>query len=949
MLFNGVVVEVLAGELVARNEALRALTEAADRARDGDGACWVVAGEPGVGKSRLVREAVDIARRRGLRSFVGRAVAGEVLLGPLVSAFVGIGRSTPFPPAPELDAFRSVLGHLVPDWSPPVADPVPPERVAPLIAEGLLRLVRVLAPEGAVLVIEDLHAADQTTLTVLDHLNDALPSSRLAVLVTLRPGSASADRWLAASLSRRSASVLDLAPLDEHDTAALVAACLEAPAPTALVEYVVEHSDGLPLLVEDLLATMLAAGVLAQVEGRWTILRPLEVGVPRTFAEAVEERLRAIPPDAVRILRAAAVLGRRFDWRVLPAMVGLRSDEVLHHLRAAVHHLLVITGRGEDEFAFRHALTRDVVLAGLLPPERMRLAAQAAAALDELADDDATLLRSAALHAEAGAPDRAAVRLLELGRRSAARGALEIAGDALSRARRLPTEAALADEIDQVLVEVHAAAGRVVQAFEVGERLLARATEQMAPAVRLCLARAAVASGHWEHATAQLDAIPEGSPEQASAASVRASVAVSLRDPARAEALARSALDLARAQSDAEATCEALQVMGRAVRSRSPREAHTWFERSLATAERSDLALWQVRALHELGTIDLFETGRTDRLEAARGVARSLGMHDTVGHVELHLGILLAHRGDHEGAEAMLRSVISLAAPLRLHGLERVATAQLGYAFALAGDEAAAQQCIATVMDEGISDDATRIAMGLAAPLARLLREDRPGAVALVDEAVRSSSDFSWPQWGLRALLHAVEGDDRAAAELDSARPPAQRGRLQHAYLLYALAVVRGRAGDADGARAAVAAGHEQLGWQVAHRRFCVRQLGEAALRDGWGDPVIWLTQALDEFRGANAVASACRRLIKDAGGKVPRAGRGVSDVPASLREFGVTSREVDVLKLLAQGETNATIAAQLHLSKRTVEGHVASLLAKTGTENRSALARLANPVFSPS
>ena len=110
---------------------------------------------------------------------------------------------------------------------------------------------------------------------------------------------------------------------------------------------------------------------------------------------------------------------------------------------------------------------------------------------------------------------------------------------------------------------------------------------------------------------------------------------------------------------------------------------------------------------------------------------------------------------------------------------------------------------------------------------------------------------------------------------------------------------------------------------------------------DGWGEPVAWLREAAAFFaaRGERSVAAACRALLRRAGAPVPRTGRGDSAVPASLRALGVTSREADVLALLTEGLTNKELAARLHLSPRTVEKHVASLLAKTGCHRRTQLA----------
>ena len=135
------------------------------------------------------------------------------------------------------------------------------------------------------------------------------------------------------------------------------------------------------------------------------------------------------------------------------------------------------------------------------------------------------------------------------------------------------------------------------------------------------------------------------------------------------------------------------------------------------------------------------------------------------------------------------------------------------------------------------------------------------------------------------------------------------------------------------------------MGPLVAWYRQCARrQAAQAALADGWGEPVAWLREAAAFFaaHGDDRVAAACRALLRRAGAPVPRAGRGDSVVPPDLRAIGVTSREADVLGLVAEGLTNAEIGARLHLSPRTVEKHVASLLAKTGGRRRAQLAKYA-------
>ena len=160
-------------------------------------------------------------------------------------------------------------------------------------------------------------------------------------------------------------------------------------------------------------------------------------------------------------------------------------------------------------------------------------------------------------------------------------------------------------------------------------------------------------------------------------------------------------------------------------------------------------------------------------------------------------------------------------------------------------------------------------------------------------------------------------------------------------------AVVLGRTGDRAGATALMAdvrARMRRLQHSYAPMHVQELLMARAALRDGWGDPVTWLREAEAFFAagGYDHTARRCRTMLGAAGAPMPRRGRGESAVPTALRALGVTSREVDVLKLVAAGLSNREIGGRLYLATKTVERHVGSLLARTGATDRVALAELA-------
>ena len=155
----------------------------------------------------------------------------------------------------------------------------------------------------------------------------------------------------------------------------MMQACLSgADVSDDVAAFVAEHSDGFPFLVEELLAGLVSSGALTRRDGHWRVERPLTPSVPGSFAASVRIRLATLSNDARRVLSAAAVLGRRFDWDLLPGVAGVDGSTVVEALRAAVDaQLLEVEGQA---FRFRHALTREAVLGELLPPERAELAAR---------------------------------------------------------------------------------------------------------------------------------------------------------------------------------------------------------------------------------------------------------------------------------------------------------------------------------------------------------------------------------------------------------------------------------------------------------------------------------------------------------------------------------------------------------------------------------------------
>jgi ATP/maltotriose-dependent transcriptional regulator MalT len=378
-------------------------------------------------------------------------------------------------------------------------------------------------------------------------------------------------------------------------------------------------------------------------------------------------------------------------------------------------------------------------------------------------------------------------------------------------------------------------------------------------------------------------------------------------------------------------------------------EAAFMAARDIAAA--AGLRLWQVRALQELGTIDLFGSLSPDRLLEARRMAVSLGALSTVAVVDLQLGALYDERGDL--AESLAASTRCEEASRRWRlstlamslGVQAAAHARLG------DREAMERACDAALATDEDQDNVVQAVQGNTVPVLHILQGDLAAAaqaVGVAMEVLRRNPGIAQPFPGLWALLRTLVDDDGEAARREVAALAVDTP-VSRELLVVAEAVARGRGGDTEGAAARfaeadAALGRRQGGFRQAWTRLLV---APAALADDWGEPLPWLRETLATFeaKGLDAFARRCRTVLREAGAPVPRRGRGdTALVPPELAALGITGREVDVLALVATGATNREVGDALFISVRTVDKHVERLLQKAGT-TRAGLAEVAREV----
>jgi len=229
-----------------------------------------------------------------------------------------------------------------------------------------------------------------------------------------------------------------------------------------------------------------------------------------------------------------------------------------------------------------------------------------------------------------------------------------------------------------------------------------------------------------------------------------------------------------------------------------------------------------------------------------------------------------------------------------------------------------------------------------------LLEEDRDEASAQLAAAVDWENQhpnvfYLTGRYGLRPLLEILAGRAGRAELAVAFATPSGALRWNRQFLLLADAVLLGREGRPEQAAAALARAQQEAEIFPMPRHLGLRLVAAAAIEDGWGEPLAWLRTAEEYFHAAEIapVAGACRALLRQAGGRVAQHRDGREQVPAPLRAQGVTAREYEVLGLLAERLGNQGIARRLSISPRTVEKHVANLLAKTGRPDRAGLGDL--------
>jgi DNA-binding NarL/FixJ family response regulator len=982
--------------IIGREPYLAELRRALEAARDRRGQAVLLSGEAGIGKSRLVREVAARADEIGLHVAQGTCFEPDRQLpyAPLIELLRALLAA--WPPdqvaAALAEPVVAPLARLLPELGPRLpagaaAAPASPAQERRHVFQALVGLLtRLAAIRPLLLVVEDVHWSDEASLEALTYLARRLRGEPMLLLLTYRSDEVlpALSHALAELERERLASELRLAPLSSAELLAMLRAIFDLPQSIhpELGEAIYDLTEGNPFFVEEVLGSLVAAGDIFYAAGRWN-RKPLdELRIPRTIQDAVRRRAARLSQPARRTLALAAVAGRRFDFGLLQALTGAAESDLLAQLRELIDAQLVVeVDNTTDQFAFRHALTRQAISAELLGRERRALHRRVAEALEQLRAGPAAeppLEDLAAHYAAAGVWDKALTYAQRAGERAQAlhvpRAAVDQFSRALEAAERLGIEPAAA--LHQARGQAHELLGHFEAARADYERALARAeaagqrTAEWQARVALGLLWAgrdyAQAADHYQRAL-QL-ARRTGDPTLIARSLTRlGNWHQNAGQPAEALAHHQEALAVFRAAGDRQGIAETLDLLG------------------TATSIAGDLPA--ARAHYEQAAALFRELRQPQGLSSAQAMLSVLGgsyFHDTVPVADLGLADALRH---HEEALRAARAIDWRAG-------EAFALVTIGVALGPRGDHgralAALRAGLAIAEEIEHRQWTTCAHVGFGALHLDLL--DLAAARRHLEHGLRLAQDIRSRHWidqatGLLVSVHAAAGDTATGAAvlaeaLDPACPP--RTRPQRAVWCAAveLALARGEpAGALDLLERLSAvtpnASAERVVPRLARLRAeALRALGrlaeaevalqaarQAAVAQGargllWRVDVLLarLHRARGDRHAAEQAAAAARALVGELAGALPEPPLRDTFLGAALRQLpaapplsprratklafgGLTEREREVAALIARGRTNRQIADELVITEHTAERHVENILGKLGLTSRVQIA----------
>ena len=428
--------------LVGREEEIGLLLKRWDQAKDGDGQVVLLSGEAGVGKSRILRsfrERLEDELRNRVLYYCSSYHQNSAFYPAIDQLERGLRFKKDDGAAKKLDKLEAVLGELglpVPEIAPPLASllslpagdryPPPPlgaEEMKKKILEALVAVFEAMASQDPVLmVVEDVHWVDPSTLELLGLLIEHLRSARVVLVITYRPEFDSP--WG----GHAHVTGLTLNRLSRKESAAMIARVAGGKdVPEEVLGEIVAKTDGVPLFVEELTKTVLESDLLEEAEDRYVLSGPLPpLAIPASLQDSLMARLDRLAP-VKEVAQLAATLGRTFSHELLAAVSPLKGEKLEDALSQLLNAGLIYRHGLPPEvtYEFKHALVQDVAYQSLLKGKRLQFHKRIAQALEERFPETAETKPELLAHhfTEAGLDERAVEYWQRAGQRASERSA----------------------------------------------------------------------------------------------------------------------------------------------------------------------------------------------------------------------------------------------------------------------------------------------------------------------------------------------------------------------------------------------------------------------------------------------------------------------------------------------------------------------------------------------
>jgi DNA-binding NarL/FixJ family response regulator len=980
--------------LIGRRHDLTTLRLLIERAKSSQGQVALLSGEAGIGKSRLVAEIKTESVAHDFRLWQGscfptdHAIPYAPLLDLLRSYFSGHSSTLH---ATEVKQVAQAFLPLLPDVGQVLADTPPPPPLAPLDPEQeKRRRFEILAhfftfqadTHPLLLVVEDLHWSDETSLEFLHYLARRCSAHRLLLLLTYRSDEVypSLRHFLAHLDRERLAQEVSLTRLTREEVEAMLRAIFALPrsARLELLDPMYTLTEGNPFFVEEALKSLLATGEIVYANGRWE-RKPLgELHIPRSVQDAVQQRAGQLSESSRHVLILAAVAGRRFDFGLLQALTKQDEDQLLTLIKELMAAQLVIE-ESVEQFAFRHALTRQAVYADLLVRERKVLHRRIAETMERLygpSSDDH--LADLAYHFyEAGAWEKTVAYGQRAGEQAQAmytpRAAIEQVTRALDAAHHLERD--VPPKLYQVrglayetLGEFEAALSDYELAREVAHTLHDRVNEwqSLIDLGSLWAKRDYQRAGEWFQCALELAQHLADPTLHAHTLNHMGNRFTYIAQPREALRCHQEALSIFQRLNDQHGIAETLNYLGwLSYTSGDLIEGKTSYEQAVALLQELDDRQRLVSSLVILMLCEGTNYQNDLLVPAAASLAESLGHGEVglqlargIGHRSLeayaliYMGGCLGPHGEYARALESLRVGLTIVeeAEHRLWMIE--ANWILGALYLDLLAPSLAQQHLeqALALAHEMSSPAwVRMVTGLLASVCiqqhDLARAESVLGTLLSPQTRRMGQRLAWYA---RAHLALARRDPGLALDITDqliagAANMSNEGVIPRLWKLRgeALAALH-RTAEAEtmlraAQEAAQAQGLRPLLWRIC---IALGNLKQTQARQEEAKQAFATARTIIEELAANVPDEHVReQFLRQAMAMLPHV-RPLSAAHAAKGPFGgLTTREREVAVLIAQGKANREIADLLVVGNRTVEAHVSGILSKLGFTSRAQIA----------